>query len=118
MHQRLRTDYSLVVQKETVQVIIKALDPYRVQSRESDTKLVNTSNIIENTYCKNSYHFLSFINATLNNSYKRFFALAIYLFLAISIAFLPHYSLMLSTSFNVIFTYDPTSYVAFLPPCV
>ena len=42
--------------------------------------------------------------------------LAIYLFLAISLAFLPQYSLMfLSTSINVLFTHDPTSYVAFLP---
>ena len=43
--------------------------------------------------------------------------LAIYLFLAISLAFfLPQCSLMfLSTSINVLFTHDPTSYVAFLP---
>ena len=42
--------------------------------------------------------------------------LAIYLFLAISLAFLPQYSLMfLSTSINVLFTHDPTSYVAFYP---
>ena len=33
MHQRLRIDYGLVVQKETVRVIIKELDPAGVQSR-------------------------------------------------------------------------------------
>ena len=35
MHQRLRIDYGLVVQRETVRVIIKELDPVGVQSRSS-----------------------------------------------------------------------------------
>ena len=35
MHQRLRIDYGLVVQKETVRTIIKELDPVGVQSRSS-----------------------------------------------------------------------------------
>ena len=35
MHQRLRNDYDLIVQKETVRVIIKELDPVGVQSRSS-----------------------------------------------------------------------------------
>ena len=35
MHQRLRIDYGHVVQKETVQVIIKELDPAGVQSLSS-----------------------------------------------------------------------------------
>ena len=35
MHQRLRIDYGLVVQKETVRVIIKELDPAGVQSPSS-----------------------------------------------------------------------------------
>ena len=33
MHQRLRIDYGLVVQKETVRFIIKELDPAGIQSR-------------------------------------------------------------------------------------
>ena len=33
MRQRLRIEYRLVVQKETVRVIIKELDPFGVQSR-------------------------------------------------------------------------------------
>ena len=35
MHQRLRNDYGLVVQREIVREIIKELDPFRVQSRSS-----------------------------------------------------------------------------------
>ena len=35
MHQRLRIEYGHVVQKETVQVIIKELDPAGVQSLSS-----------------------------------------------------------------------------------
>ena len=35
MHQRLRIDYGLVVQKEAVRVIIKELEPAVVQSRSS-----------------------------------------------------------------------------------
>ena len=35
MHQRLRNDYGLIFQKETVQVIMKELDPVGVQARSS-----------------------------------------------------------------------------------